>query len=426
VSETHHPQALSPEGNQQPIHAPVQAAHMSAHAKQIQEPPTGAKRIALLVVLLLVVGLGGAIAVALGSASAEQARLAEERVTAAAAATAAADCEVVHPEPAQMTPLVVLTGVLAPAEAADLGFEVPGRIARLDVQLGQHVSAGDVLATLDRSSVGAQANASEAAIGVAQANVAMLNERVDLLRTLVSSGAAPERDLSSATQQLAIAAAQVRQAEAGRRAVSTSAADHALRAPFDGVVTRVPSGVGQVVGPGATVFRVENLSVLELRTTVSETELEALRTGMTAILEGSNAPGEISATVRSLETGSRRAPVEVRVPNPDGRLVANALVRARVAVGQAIPAMRIPPSARRADGRVFVVTAGGIIEERQLEAQGDVDGSWLIAIGLTPADQVVVRAATAREGTIVSPRLRVESAAPAAPAAPTEPTEPTP
>jgi multidrug efflux pump subunit AcrA (membrane-fusion protein) len=125
----------------------------------------------------------------------------------------------------------------------------------------------------------------------------------------------------------------------------------------------------------------------------------------------------ISATVRSLETGSRRAPVEVRVPNPDGRLVANALVRARVAVGQPIPALRIPPSARRGDGRVFVVTAGGIIEERQLEAQGDIDGSWLVAVGLTPADQVVVRAATAREGGIVSPRLRAEPGAPAAPAA---------
>ena len=131
-----------------------------------------------------------------------------------------------------MTPLVVLTGVLAPAEAADLGFEVPGRISRVDVQLGDHVTAGQTLATLDRSSVGAQANASEAAIGVAQANVSMLRERVDLVRTLVASGAAPERDLSGATQQLAIAEAQVRQAEAGRRAVSTSAADHALRAPL--------------------------------------------------------------------------------------------------------------------------------------------------------------------------------------------------
>jgi RND family efflux transporter MFP subunit len=407
VSQEHHTQANPFE----------QAAPQMSHVQAIKEPPTGAKRIALLVVLLLVLGLGGAIAAALSSATAEQARLETERTATAAAANAAADCEVVHPVPAEMTPLVVLTGVLAPAEAADLGFEVPGRISRVDVQLGDHVTAGQTLATLDRSSVGAQANASEAAIGVAQANVSMLRERVDLVRTLVASGAAPERDLSGATQQLAIAEAQVRQAEAGRRAVSTSAADHALRAPFDGVVTRVPSGVGQVVGPGAPVFRVENLSVLELRTTVSETELEALRTGMTAFLEGSNAPGVISATVRSLETGSRRAPVEVRVPNPDGRLVANALVRARVAVGQPIPALRIPPSARRGDGRVFVVTAGGIIEERQLEAQGDIDGSWLVAVGLTPADQVVVRAATAREGGIVSPRLRAEPGAPSAPAA---------
>jgi RND family efflux transporter MFP subunit len=276
-----------------------------------------------------------------------------------------------------------------------------------------------VLATLDRASIGAQASASQAAIAVAQANVAMLTERVELLRTLVQSGAAPERDLTAAMQQLAIAQAQVRQAEAGSRAVSTSVADHTLRAPFDGVITRVPSGVGQVVSPGVPVFRVENLSVLELRTTVSQSELEVLRQGMTATLEGSGATGTLTSIVRSLDAQSRRAPVEVTIPNPDGRLVAHALVRARVAVGASMPALRIPATARRPDGTVLVVDAQGLVTSRQVEAQADLDGSWLVGAGLSAEDLVVVRAASVRPGMTIVPRHGEPSAsAPQAAAAP--------
>jgi RND family efflux transporter MFP subunit len=378
----------------------------------IHEPPTLAKRLALLGALLVVAVLVGAIVVRMQSAMAEQQQLAVDRDAAAARASEAPEVDVAHPAVAQLTPLVVMSGALEPAQSADLGFEVPGRIARVDVALGQHVQAGDVLATLDRASIGAQANASQAAIGVAEANVAMLRERVELLRTLVSSGAAPERDLTGATQQLAIAEAQVRQAQAGSRAVSTSVADHTLRAPFEGVVTRVPDGVGQVVAPGMAVFHVEDLSSLTLRTTVSQSELEALRQGMPATLEGSGAAGTVTSVVRSLDAASRRAPAEVVIPNPEGRLVAHALVRARVATGAPIPAVRIPASARRSDGTVLVVASSGLVESRRVEAVADLDGTWLVPVGLTIEDQVVVRAASVRAGVTVRPRLG-DGAAPA-------------
>ncbi|GAB4206576.1 MAG: hypothetical protein OHK0013_23390 [Sandaracinaceae bacterium] len=417
------PNELSPARGAEPVPSTVHLgagdAYVGGHV--VHEPPTFAKRLALLVSVLALVGLGAGVAIRVQQATAEQARLAAERDAAAAAAGQAPEVDVVRPTAAQRTPIVVLTGALEPAQSADIGFEVPGRIARVEVSLGQTVRAGDVLATLDRASIGAQASASQAAIGVAQANVVMLTERVELLRTLVQSGAAPERDLTAATQQLAIAQAQVRQAEAGSRAISTSVADHTLRAPFDGVVTRVPNGVGQVVAPGVPVFRVEDLSVLELRTTVSQAELEVLRQGMTATLEGSGATGTLTSIVRSLDAQSRRAPAEVTIPNPDGRLVAHALVRARVAVGASLPALRIPATARRADGTVLVVDAAGLVTSRQVEAEADLDGSWLVGSGLTADDLVVARAASVRPGMTIVPRQTpaatagTEAQAPAAP-----------
>lgn len=377
----------------------------------IKEPPPLAKRLALLTSVLVLVGLGAFLGVRLSAATADQAALAQERETSAAAAGTAPTVEVMTPEAAELPLMVVLQGQLEPSQSADLSFEVPGRVSRVDVELGDAVHAGDTLVTLDRASVGAAAIQTTAAIDVAQANVDMIRDRVSLLEQLTASGASPGRELTQAQQQLAVAEAQLAQATAGRRTIATTAADHTLRAPFDGVMTRVPDGVGAVVGPGVGIARVEDLSSLRLHTTVSEEELAALTEGATATLEASGVTGTIVSIVRSLDTTTRRAPVEVLLPNADGRLVAHSIVRARVVVGAPVPALRIPATARRPNGTVLLVDATDHVVSRAVEARGDLEGNWYVTDGLSVTDRVVVRPAATHEGSLVSPAL-----VPAAPA----------
>ncbi len=380
-----------------------------------------ARRLAALTALLVLGGLGLLLWLRLREASAEQARLEAARVESAAHADDAASLEVVRPVETTYTPTVVLQGTLEPVQAADVGFEVPGRIARVDVELGQHVETGQALASLDRASVGAQTAQTDAAIAVAQANVDMLRDRVALLETLTQSGAAPERELTMARQQLAVAEAQLGQARASLRSVQTVSADHVLRAPFAGVVTRVPHGVGAVAGPGVGLVRIEDLGSLRLRTTVSESELEALALGSTAALDGhGGATGTIRSLVRSLDPNTRRAPVEALFSNADGRLIANALERARVVVDRPRPALRLPSTTRRPNGTLLVIGAGNRVEARPVEAQTDLDGSWLVTAGLTLEDRVVLRPATAREGAVVMPLegARTDTSVPQAVAAP--------
>lgn len=368
---------------------------------ELRDPPPLAKRLALLASVLVLGGIGAAIMVRMQQATAHEAALAAERETAAAAANQAAHVDVVHPEADQVIPTIVLTGTLDPAQSADLAFEVGGRVSRVSAALGDEVASGALLVTLDRASIGAQQSQSAAAIGVAQANVGLLRERTELLQTLVRSGAAPERDLTGAQQQLAVAEAQLRQAEAGHRAVGTIASDYSLRAPFAGVLTRMPSGVGGVAGPGVPLARVEDLSILKLRTTVSEGELDSIREDAVVELDGSHARGTVATVVRSLDSQTRRAPVEVIVPNADGRLVAHSFVRARIQIGAPQPALRIPATSRRPNGSVLVVGADGLVAARAIEAQANERGDWLVTSGLAATDQVVLRAAAAREGTTV-------------------------
>jgi RND family efflux transporter MFP subunit len=324
----------------------------------LRPPPPLAKRIAVLVALAVLLALGVGLAGRIAESLAEQAALEEERVAAAAEAGAARQVAVVRPTPTDTAPVVVLTGTLEPAQAADLSFEVPGRVASVLVALGQSVRAGESLVTLDRASVAAQSAQSQAAIQVAEASAEMARDRVRTLEPLVRAGSTPERELVTARQQLAVAEAQLAQARAGDRQIAATSAEHVLRAPFAGVVTRVPSGVGVAATPGVALVRVEDLTSLRLRTTVNRLELDSLAVGARVELDGSDAHGTLETVVRSLDVSTRRAPVEVRVPNDDGTLVANAFVRARIAVGERRPVLRIPATARPPHGTVLDLGEG--------------------------------------------------------------------
>ncbi len=371
----------------------------------LRPPPPRVLRIALLVGVLTVAGLGAFLFSRLGEELGEQDAIEAERAAAAEAAGQAAEVRVVRPTAAEAAPVIVLTGNLEPAQSADLAFEVPGRVARVDVALGQLVEEGDVLVALDRSSVGAQSAQSAAAIRVAEASAEMARDRVQMLEPLVSRGTMPERELTTARQQLAIAEAQLSQARAGRRQVAASSADHVLRAPFDGVVTQVPSGVGVAANPGVSLVRIEDLTSLRLRTTVNRRELEALRVGVPVAIEGTDVQGTVATVVRSLDAATRRAPVEVSVPNEGEQLVANAFVRGRVTLGAPRPVLRLPSSCVRPDGTVLLVGEGSRVVVREVSAEIASGGGWDVYDGLSAEDQVVLRPAEVTPGVVIRPEL---------------------
>jgi RND family efflux transporter MFP subunit len=186
-----------------------------------------------------------------------------------------------------------------------------------------------------------------------------------------------------------------------------------LRAPFDGVVTRVPDAPGAVVAPGIPVFRIEDLTAFDLRASVSEADVGRVATGQPVEIAGASTRGSVRTIVRSLDPATRRAPVEIAVPN-DGALVGHALVRAAIVVGEPAPALRVPASAVRADDTVLVVGASDVIEVRPVVAHIDPDGTAAVTSGLDASSRVVLRPSP-RLSPGTSVRIAAEPAAAAAP-----------
>jgi len=237
------------------------------------------------------------------------------------------------PAAAQSGATLDLAGDLRPEAAADLAFKIGGQLISVKVERGQRVKKGQLLAVLSDGEARAQLAQTEAAVAQTRAQLALARDNEARAATLVAAHAAPGSQAIAVKLQAEIAEAALLQAQAARDLAATTLGNHQLKAPFDGTITKVPDGTGMIVGAGAPLFRIEALDKLLLRASVTEADVDRIRVGEDVTIEGNSGRkvvGKVRLVLRSLDT-SRRAPIEVSVPNADGGLIAGSYVRASCA-----------------------------------------------------------------------------------------------
>ena len=126
-----------------------------------------------------------------------------------------------------------------------------------------------------------------------------------------------------------------------------------------------PDQVGATVSPGKDLFTLEQLDPLVLRLTVPETA-RALRPGSKVHVEavgGAASTDEaiIKSIIPSADPATRRIPVEVMVPNQDGRFTAHTMARAVLPLGEPQQAVAVPATALASVGgdHVFILGEDG-------------------------------------------------------------------
>lgn len=282
--------------------------------------------------------------------------------TATPTAVSLADVKIVRSAPREE-----ITGALNPAKELKAGFEVAGRLAHILARKGAAVAEGQVIAQLDPEIANAQVQQAEAAVQAAEAQSAIAADvagrNAELAKTNTVSEAQARNTSSSAAAaaaQLQAARAQLAQARANRRR-------HDLRAPFAGVLIDAPDQVGATVAAGVPLFTLEQLDPLVLKLTVSASSRALLKTGTRVQVEavgGGAATGEayVRAVIPSADPSTRRVPVEIVVPNAEGRFTAHTLGRAILPLGAEEEVLSIPASALSSQGgdHVYALEGGEV------------------------------------------------------------------
>lgn len=160
-----------------------------------------------------------------------------------------------------------------------LAFQVGGKIVNRMINLGDKVSAGQVLMTLDPKDVNQAVEASNAQLASAIANQKLAADNAQRFNTLYASGAVSAASRDQYNTQLEAANAALRQAQAQANANNNQLEYTMLRSDVDGVVAAVTGEIGMVTAAGTPMVTVVKDGEREVQINVPENALGSLALG---------------------------------------------------------------------------------------------------------------------------------------------------
>ena len=156
----------------------------------------------------------------------------------------------------EYAPTVRLTGDIRAEVESDLSFRVSGRIIERTVDVGDHVTADQVLARLDPQQQQATVTAAEAAVQAAEAVLRQATSTYERQKALLAQGFTTKREHDQAEEAYRTAQASLDAAQAQLGTARDQLSYTVLRAGVPGVITARNAETGQVVQVAQSVFSI--------------------------------------------------------------------------------------------------------------------------------------------------------------------------
>ena len=191
-----------------------------------------------------------------------------------------------------------------------LSSEVEGVLDRVNVQLGQLVSAGDVIAQVRSEDYELELARIEAAISSVKVRIQQAKLRLAQANNLSRSKFVSSDELLARETDLLVLRADLRRQEVELQAARRNVARCTIRAPFDGVVTERSAQLAGYVRRGDPVVELTDIRSAELEALVPPSRLDGLRRaeGATYVSMGkrwSARPDRISPVIEKQDRMSR-------------------------------------------------------------------------------------------------------------------------
>jgi RND family efflux transporter MFP subunit len=314
-------------------------------------------------------------------------------------AGAAPHVTVIVPGRQQVARVISATGSLAARREMPVGVAGEGgMVARVLVDAGDWVGAGQTLAVIERSVQAEESRQLAASIDVARADAALAQQELERAQALVSRGFVSKADVDrrTAARDAANARVRVAQAQLGQSRARIGRLD--IRAPASGLVLERKLEAGQVVGPGSgALFRIAQNGQMELRARLSQEDLARVTIGTPAIVTpvGSTETfaGPVWQVAPAIDPQTRQGDARIALPYAKA-LRPGGFASVEMRVGM-VTAPLLPESAVQSDDRgnyVYVVDGANKVARRGVTV-GDVsDAGVAITQGLQGNERIVLSA----------------------------------
>ena len=287
-------------------------------------------------------------------------------------------------------------GVVEPLATVEVKSKASGEVLDLFVATGDKVEEGTLMVAIDPRTVRNRLAQSDAELKAALSRKEIALTQKARVESLVKAGTLTQSDLEQAVLDLANAEAQVVTSRVSVENAKIAVDDTDIRAPISGTVIFKPVEKGQVItsptqdfSGGTMLMQMADLSAVQIRSLVDETDIGKVRSGMparvlVAAYPNQPFPGEVIKIEPQavLEQNVTMFAVLISIENPDGLLMPGMNAEVEISIARSENAMTIPVMALRTS-RDFESTAGilGRSEDdiRNALAAGDGGGDKKVA-----------------------------------------------
>lgn len=257
-----------------------------------------------------------------------------------------------------VTQTVTANGTLRPLKVVNVGAQISGRIEALHADFNDAVTEGQVLAELDDSSLKAQLAQSEAELASAQAQLKLAQVNYNRAKDLADRGAGAKAAFDEAAANLGIAEAAVGSAQARVEMDRVNLGYTIIKSPVSGVVMSRDVDVGQTVAASLSAPQLysiaQDLSSMEIDTTVAEADVGAIKASMAATFRVDAFPNRMfDATVKQVRLNAKNESnvvsynVVLSFANTDLTLLPGMTAYVQIAVASAPDTLRVANAALR-------------------------------------------------------------------------------
>ena len=289
-------------------------------------------------------------------------------------------------ERASISVSVGSSGVVEPLAIVEVKSKASGEILELFVETGDYVEEGALLVHIDPRTVRNRLAQAEAALKAAQSRRQISVSQMQRAERLVKSGTFTEADYEQAALELANAEAQVVSTEVEVENARIAVDDTEIRAPVTGTVIMKPVEKGQVISSptqdfagGTLLMSIADLSAVQIRALIDETDIGKVRPGMQAkvtVAAYPNQPfaGEVVKIEPQavVEQNVTMFAVLLSISNSEGMLMPGMNAEVEVSVAERQNVLAVPLMALRTDRDVK--TTAGILGMSEADLRRELAG----------------------------------------------------
>ena len=331
-------------------------------------------------------------------------RKADASLRAVNAEMAVTSVSVVQPKRAAPAQEIILPGSIQPFISSPIYARTDGYLKKWYSDIGSHVKAGQLLATIQAPEVDEQLAQARSTLATAQANLKLAQVTMDRYQGLLLKHAVAQQDVDNAVGTYSANRTIVDADMANVRHYEALVSYENVYAPFDGVISARNTDLGDLINAGSNtvprtdLFHIEQTGMLRVYVNVPEDYWRGIKPGQTTAdvvlneFPGQKFPGKVVRTSEAINGTTRTLLTEIDLPNPDNILLSGSYAEVHLHVPGQTPTFLIPTNTLlfRSEHLQVCIVRNSKVAITSITPGHDFGDQIEVVAGLKADDQIVV------------------------------------